>query len=86
MIRLSVFCPACGKWLNRVVDEDCPPSSLRCTCGIRFSFGVEEGPPGFTSEGAWEMLDSQPSLFDWADRTPSVYAGRSGKALTWRES
>jgi hypothetical protein len=59
MIRLSVFCPACGKWLNRVVDEDCPPSSLRCTCGIRFSFGVEEEPPGFTSEGAWEMLDSQ---------------------------
>jgi hypothetical protein len=59
MIRLSVFCPGCGKWLKRLVDEDCPPLSLRCTCGIRFSFGIKEEPPLLMSGGTWEMLESE---------------------------
>jgi len=41
MINLSVFCPKCGKRLRRMVDENFPPSGLRCTCGIRFPLFVE---------------------------------------------
>ncbi len=66
MIRLSVFCPACGKWLQRLVDEDCPPSSLSCACGIRFSLEMEKGPPPFVPGGARETRESgrQETLFE----------------------
>jgi len=44
MIHLSVFCPRCGRRLGRAVDTECPPSHLRCRCGMAFNLTIEGEP------------------------------------------
>jgi len=47
MVWLCVVCPYCGTKVERPVDEDFPPSFLRCVCGRRFSLTMEDAPMGF---------------------------------------
>ncbi len=50
MIELSVTCPGCGSALHRTIDEDCPPSNLRCRCGSGVSLTVDEEPMMFLGD------------------------------------
>ena len=36
MIMLSVFCRSCGQRIEEEVDEQFPPTALRCECGARY--------------------------------------------------
>lgn len=42
MLDLTVFCQECGRRVHRRVDENCPPSCIRCVCGARFPLKLEE--------------------------------------------
>ena len=47
MIELTVCCPGCARKTQRCVDEECPPSFVRCACGQRISLVVEAESPTF---------------------------------------
>jgi len=46
-IQIALFCDRCGRKLHRVVDLDCPPSSVRCTCGARYALQLEQEAPRY---------------------------------------
>jgi len=71
MVALVVLCPCCGKRLQRAVNEECPPSHLRCKCGAILSLEVHEEPgrdhfpdglPGQDGEWEEEEMVSDPDL------------------------
>ena len=59
MIRLQVFCPLCGKRRDFYVQESCPPSTLRCRCGMKFPLNVEEEVPRPLPEDTVDMAEFQ---------------------------
>jgi len=52
MLQLTVFCQECGRTFRRPVDENCPPSHLRCICGARFPLQLEEPEHRFDFAGS----------------------------------
>ena len=64
MITLNVVCPSCGQCMRRMIDEECPPASLRCRCGARLmlNVGAEPNRPVPDVEDADSFGECEPSV------------------------
>ena len=59
MTKLCVFCPSCGRQVERMVDGGLPSSCLRCDCGTRFPLKIEEESTEFIFEDDFDALQGE---------------------------